>query len=485
MVKVLYIAPECKPFSKAGGIGDVAGELPPFLKEQGVDVEIVIPWYGAAKVEGYPIRRRGGSPIGESALRGVPVSLVKSPTYFEGPNSPVYIHSGTIPFYDDAVRFSFFSKACVELIRRKKPDIVHINDWGLAYLFAFMEMEGLAPKKVITIHNIGYQGNIWKPHIIGTEMEKILAHKKFGPLFEDPRPEWNSVNALRLGLELCDRAHAVSPRYAKEITEPEDEGRYFEGGKGLDGIARRLHEEGRLVGILNGFEYRHPATREELRECLRKKKQKKEILGREFMNPEGFLIGFVGRAVEQKFKLLTEELDGRPVMEHILDLPGVNVAVLATGLERYESFLRRYQGRPNYSATITFDRARAEDISLGSDLFLMPSLYEPCGITQMESLSCATPPLVRWTGGLVDTVKAHTRPDGTGFGFDGATRGAVLGNLVKAVREARDLYSNDGQGYLAVQERSFMERFPWETTARDYISKLYEPVLEGNPVRKP
>ena len=482
-MKVLYIATECKPFSKAGGIADVAGELPPALRELGVDIEIITPWYGSLKTDGFTIDLDEKLSVGTSMLRGVPVSFLKSPKYFEGEYSPVYIHSAT-PFHDDALRFSHFSKACLELIKLKKPDIVHINDWGLAYLFAFMEMEGITAKKVITVHNIGYQGNIWKPLIWGTEMERILAHHKYGPLFQDPRPEWYSVNALRLGLELCDCAHTVSPHYAKEMTEPEDRNRYFEGGKGLDRVARRLFNEGRLIGILNGFEYRYPPTELEFRECLRRKKEKKEALGREFRDSNGFLIGFVGRAVEQKFKLLAEDFNGRPVLEHILDMPGVNVAVVASGLPEYEKFLRQYQGRSNYSALIRFDPTRAEDISLGSDLFLMPSLYEPCGITQMESLSCATPPLVRWTGGLVDTVKPHTQPHGTGFGFDGSTRWEVLNNLVKVVNEARELYFADAPKYMALQENGFKERFLWKTAAMNYISFIYKPLLSGDMVKK-
>lgn len=503
-MKVLYIATECKPFSKVGGIGDVAGELPPALREQGVDIEIVIPWYGSTAVQDYTISCHDTqqipsvvlpphlrdvpreTPMGiiPSHLKGVPVTFVKSAAYFEGPYSKPYIDSRTIPFYDDALRFSFFSKACIQLIKDKRPDIVHVNDWSLAYLFAFMEMQRLPQKRVITVHNVGYQGNIWKPFIKGTGMEAIASDKELGPLFEDPRAEWNSVNALRLGLELCDCAHTVSPRYAEEMALPEDQGRYFEGGKGLEPVAKRLYEEGRLIGILNGFEYQRDPTPEAFGECLEAKRNRKSIIAKEFADPEGFLAAFVGRAAEQKLKLLVELLDGRPVLEHILDLSGVNITVLGTGLAEYEGFIRKYMGRRNYSASIEFNPQKSKDISLGCDLFLMPSLYEPCGIAQMESLSYATPPLVRWTGGLVNTVKAHTEADGTGFGFDGSTKREVLENLVKAVETARDMFAGNREAYRKLQERGFKERFLWKTSAKQYIEKIYEPVASGKLARK-
>ncbi|MCL4694273.1 MAG: glycogen/starch synthase, partial [Candidatus Hydrogenedentes bacterium] len=235
-MKVLYIATECKPFSKAGGIGDVAGELPPALKKRGVDIEIVTPWYGSMNVidRRIPCHGKDDIPVGvvPSHLHGVPLNFIKAPQYFEGKYGSVYVDSKHVPFYDDTLRFSFFSKACLELIRQKKPDIVHANDWGLSYVFAFMELAGLTAGKVITIHNIGYQGNMARSRVPGTEMERILDSPTLEPLYHDPRPEWHSVNALRLGLELCDCAHTVSPQYAKEMLEPEDRKRYFEGGKG-------------------------------------------------------------------------------------------------------------------------------------------------------------------------------------------------------------------------------------------------------------
>ncbi len=504
-MKVLYFAAECKPFSKTGGVGDVAGELPPELKRQGIDIEVVTPLYGKIKPEhfeekiaDYSVRFHGKDEPIEiylGNLDGVPVNFVKNPTYFEGGYSEPYINSVDIPFHDDALRFSFFSEACLPLISFKNPDIVHINDWVLGYLFGKMVMGEMLPKRVLTIHNVGYQGNIGIDAINDWLISDILRDGKLGPLFRDPHPEWNSVNALRLGLELSDMANTVSPNYCKEMTMAEDQSRYFEGGRGLHEIAKRQYEEGKLIGILNGFNYKFVPTNKSFNETISKKNDMKGNIGKDFADPDAFLLGFVGRAVEQKFRLLTEAINGKSVLEHILDIPGVNVAVLATGLPEYESFIRdvsakslpesidvedpyKRQYRKNYSFTIAFDREKAQQISLGSDVFLMPSLFEPCGITQMESLNNATPPLVRWTGGLVDTVKPHNRRNGTGFGFDGTTRQEVLQALINTVHEALKMYKDNKDAFKQLQKIGFRERFLWSASAKKYIEELYLPALK-------
>lgn len=520
-MKVLYIAAECKPFSKVGGVGDVAGELPPELKRKGIDIEVVTPFYGSVKkkfvgdktdeyfVENFNnergVQKKELIEIYRGDLDGVPVNLLKNKTYFEGAHngrkySDVYVSSDKIPFYDDILRFSFFSEACLQLIRNKKPDIVHVNDWLLGYLFGRMIMEGMPQRRVLTIHNVGYQGNIWRKAIVGWQIDKILNDGKAGPLFIDPHKEWNNVNALKLGLQLSHMANTVSLTYCKEMTKPEDPQKYFEGGKGLHEVAEKLYNEERLIGILNGFSYKFEPTDDKFNETLAEKHGMKNNLGKYFEKSEKFLLGFVGRAVEQKFKLLTEVVnyknDNKSVLEHLIDIPGVNVAILATGQEEYESFIgnvatKRFLNavsyedflralrRKNYACTIAFDKDKARQISLGSDIFLMPSLFEPCGITQMESLSYATPPLVRWTGGLVDTVKPHDKKNGTGFGFNGSAKDDVLRALIKTVHDALMMYRDNKDEFRQLQKRGFQERFSWSTSAEKYINELYLPAIES------
>ncbi len=490
-MKILYIAAECKPFSKTGGVGDVTGELPPAIvqADPSIKIEIVTPYYGKIKsgpsqkpVNSYSVKFQDKDEIVEiytGALKGVPVTFVKNPTYFEGDYSDPYINSEKIPFYDDILRFSFFSKACLELIRSKNPDIVHINDWVLGYLFGWMAIEKMPQKRVLTVHNVGYQGNIGQDTIKGWDIEEILNNETTGKLFLDPRSEWNSVNALRLGLEFSDIVNTVSPNYCKEMTEPEDNQRFFEGGKGLHEIAKTLFQDKKLIGITNGFEYSIKATKKTFVDTIKQKIKMKKALSKDFANPSTFLLGFVGRAVEQKFKLLTEIIDGKSVLAHLLDIPDLNIAILATGLEEYEKFIAEFIGKPNYSATIAFDKDKAQQISLGSDVFLMPSLFEPCGITQMESMSNATPALVRWTGGLVDTVVSHTLQSGTGFGFDGASRDEVLRNLIDTVKESLSFFKNNHDSFLKLQARAFKKRFLWSDAAGEYIEKIYKPLMQN------
>jgi starch synthase len=489
-MRVLYIAAECKPFSKAGGVGDVAGELPIALKNLGVDIEIVVPGYGDTAETAYTVQYHRPEAVGlkQAETKGVPVTLVTNQTYFatdysasprpappfssaelfRGNYARPYVDSVRIPYYDDAARFSFFSEACLELIARKKPDIVHINDWMLGYLFGRMKMLNLPQKRVLTVHNMSYQGNLWRGDIARWPMEAIADDKRVGKLFADPHADWDNVNAMRLGLELADQTNTVSPTYMKEIAKRENPAKFFEGGKGLERVCAKLAKTGRLHGILNAFDYQFAPTDETFEAVMHDKAAMKAQLSSGFQNPAGMLLGFVGRAVEQKFRLLAEPLDGRSVLDHILAIDGVNVAIVATGLPKYEDFLRSFSGRPNFAAIVAFDREKARQISLGSDVFLMPSVFEPCGITQMESMNWATPPLVRWTGGLVDTVVPHTRPDGTGFGFDGATPAKILQNLVKSVRDAKAMFEQAPARFRELQRRGFQQRFLWSASAKQY-----------------
>ncbi len=484
MEHLFYISPEIKPFSQSGGIGDVAGELPWALQEQGLRITLVTPLYGTIKreppacklSETYLIPFHGRLERVESfsaELDGVAIRFLRNPTYFENGYGTPYVHSREIPFYDDALRFSFFSKACLPLIRDLQPDAVQANDWGLGPLMGWMARQGLPQKRIFTLHNAAYQGSIGQDAIPGWDLETMLGDEHLAPLLRDPRPEWSSINPLRLGLETAHRANTVSPTYCREITLPPDPERFFFGGQGLEETMARLFSEGRLTGILNGCRYREEPTREGLQGILHRKAAVKADLSRGFPHPEHMLLGFVGRAVEQKLRLLLEPLRGKSVLEHILDIPGVNLSVLASGLLEYERFLLALSDRTNFSLQLAFDPDLAEAISLGCDLFLMPSLFEPCGLTQMRSMSLATPPLVRWTGGLADTVRPHDLPDGTGFGFDGSSREALLENLIAAVREAVEMYFHGPQAFCELQSRGYWLRFTWSAAAQEYLS-LYE-----------
>ncbi|MBN2617342.1 MAG: glycosyltransferase, partial [Spirochaetales bacterium] len=290
----------------------------------------------------------------------------------------------------------------------------------------------------------------------------------------DPRKKWNSVNPLKLGILSADAVNAVSPTYKKEILQRDKNSRYFSGSNGLGKALKKINRSGNLYGILNGFEYKNSKTYEE---TIKLKEKSKSLLSQRFKSPDNFLLGFVGRAVEQKFKLLQEEYNGKSVLEHIADNKRVNIAILTTGLPEYEEFLKKFIDYDNVSITLAFDKDLASQISLGCDLFLMPSLYEPCGITQMESLSNATPPLVRFVGGLKDTVVSYKKNGGTGFGFNGITRKSVLQNLVSEVNDALNLYYDEPSEFDKIRREAFKQRFLWSDSATKYI-EVYKDLLQ-------
>jgi len=487
-IDVLYVTSEIAPFSKAGGVASVAGELPPELKRQGVNIEILAPYYGPIeekhnlkKIDGdYEIEFNGRKEqvqLYERELDGVRVTFIKNETYFG--TKQIHLHSD-VPFEADARRFSFLSQACLSIVKSKQPRIVHVNDWPFGYLLGLMKIEGVNANTVTTIHNLNYQGNIWRPIApkISSVMKTLMEHPYTSELFQDPRLEWDSVNPFRLALELSDVVNAVSPTYATEILESEDQSRYFEGGKGLEGIIGRLCCQGKLIGISNGYIYNEKPTEENFRAMISKKRNAREEMSFALKKPENLLFGFVGRAVEQKLKLLKEELDGKPVIEHLLEIPEINFAFLGTGEKEYEEFLKQHHQGRNCSVIIDFDGGRANTINLGSDICLMPSIHEPCGITQLEAMARATPPLVRWTGGLRDTVIGYPLDGATGFGFDANSREGVLRALINSVAEAKQVYYENPKKFLELKFNAFNTRFTWEDSAKRYIKEVYQNLLK-------
>lgn len=512
--KVFYIAAECKPFSMVGGVGDVAGELPIALKKLGYDVEIITPGYSSVDRKyintgeptytyAVPFRDEHGEPrsekveIRDGLLGDVPVHFVMNSTYFEGKYGAPYFNSPNMPFWDDGLRFSFLSKSVLPLIQLGKPDVVHVNDWPLGYLIGYMEATGMPQTRVLSIHNVGYQGNIYKPSIPNWEMLELLKQPRVGLLFNDARPNVkDSVNPLRLAMELAHAVNTVSPNYAKEMMQSRNDDRYFLGGDGLERLTQRLHNEGRFIGILNGMQYKNPPTSAGFHALEQERDASKKKFNSYFHQKDAFLLGFVGRAVDQKVHLLAELLDGRPVLEHILGLRGVNFAFLGQGEREYEALFSnavasRWDGtisydkfltvarRGNIISTIAFDRELARQTWLASDGFHVPSLYEPCGITQMQSMELATPPLVRHTGGLADTVVPYGKPNATGFSFDGRTREGVLRALIASVEQARDVFRDHPNEFQAMRENAYNTRFTWDESADKYAA-LYETAHKHN-----
>lgn len=478
--KTFYIALECKPFSKVGGVGDVAGELPWTLLQNGLDIEIITPLYESVHLHNLVIRhtetfifqfegQKERAEIFTGFVNNLPIHFIANQRYLEGDYGQPYVFSKDIPYLDDAKRFYFFSEACLYLINSRDPDIVHVNDWGLSFLLGRMVQCQMRQKRILTVHNIGYQGNIGRKGIENMAIETFLTDEKTQASFLDPRAEWSSINPLRMGLELCHMANTVSPSHGLEITQPEDPKSYFPGGKGLEKTTNELWQQGRLLGILNGFEYSFEPTEELFSEILQKKAECKKQIVSDYFQTDGLVLGFIGRAVDQKCKLLTEVLDNKDILGHILDIPGLNLAILAQGDPEYEHFFLRYNQYKNFWAKIDFDQELASLIQFGCDVFLMPSLFEPCGVAQMASMSRATPPLVRWTGGLIDTVIPFNSAHGNGFGFNGSNREEILNAFLQTIHDISWLYKNNPQAFIPIQKNAFYQRFLWSDAARRYI----------------
>ncbi|HVR73007.1 MAG TPA: 1,4-alpha-glucan branching protein domain-containing protein [Planctomycetota bacterium] len=451
---VVFITAEAVPYVKVGGLADVAGALPAALADLGVRVTVILPAYGTIDRPKHGIQplKEGLTaglglrpvPFGlleaRSPAPGVRVLFVDEPGYFA--RGGVYVDPKSGKEYPDtADRFVFFTRAALEALRvlGDPVDVIHCHDHQTALGPAYLKLHhrkdpvlGLAAS-VYTLHNLGYQGT-YGPEILG------LAG--FGPeLFRPGSPfeHEGRVNFMKLGIHFADRVNTVSEGYAREIRAEESL------GAGLRDALRA--RRGDFLGILNGIDVDewNPAKDKYLPAPydavdLAGKRTSKEALfadaGLDPVHIEKPLAGMITRLVDQKGLDLVHAS-----LEKILDL-GVNVVVLGTGLPKYEAFFeaaaKEYPGR--VAALLKFDNRMAHLIEAGADMFLMPSLYEPCGLNQMYSLRYGTVPVVRATGGLADTVTDddHTPGGGVGFSFDEYLPEALLDAMARAVRAFRD-----------------------------------------------
>ncbi len=470
--KILFAASECAPLCKTGGLADVVGTLPKYLNKLGFDARIILPYHRVIKEKyakkikyrfsftvkmGWRERFVG---VHEMKLDGVKVYLIENEEYF---SQALYMPA------IECEQYGYFTRAFLEAMERLDfvPDILHLNDWhtALAPLLIktqYADTPLASVKTLLTIHNIAYQGlcdfqftSDWMG--ISDEYRGVL--ERYG----------DRASFLKAGCVMADRVNTVSPYYAAQITTPEY-------GEGLDGILRSRGAA--LGGIVNGIDRRvwNPETDPLLpanfsADDLAGKELCKQSLTDEFAfsEPERPLISMVTRLAEQKgITLVMEALD-----ELITDY--VNLLILGNGEAEYESFFReaehRYKG--HVKAYIGYDESLSHRIYAGSDFFLMPSRFEPCGISQMIAMRCGTVPIVRATGGLKDTVQPYNQYDGTGDGF--VFDRYAADDMLAAIRYALDCYRKPE--VMAGLIKSGMSRdFGCEKWAADY-AKLYEDML--------
>lgn len=455
-MRILFASAEVSPYSKTGGLGDVAGALPPALVARGHQVVVATPLYGSVERTAHGLRRRDGGAM-EADLGGARVIFVENDALYG--RSGVYGEGGE-EYPDNAERFAFLSRSLLPIAEAcfgGAPDILHLNDWqtGLAAL-ELARRKGAAAgvtRSVFTIHNLGYQGIFPKETVdeLGIGWDAFTS---------DGLEFWDQVNFLKAGLAFSDLVTTVSPTYAQEIQGPEQ-------GFGLDGMLRSRAD--RLMGILNGVDHGvwspeidpHLTSRYS-REIPAGKRRCRDALAAELeidAPPQVMVIGIVSRFAAQKgFDLLLEALPRLLERE-------VAFAILGSGEQRYERWLERAAAASDGRIGLRtgFDEGLAHRIYAGTDAFLMPSLYEPCGLSQLYALRYGSVPIVRRTGGLADTVAQATRDDGTGFLFDDFSADALLA----AVDEARVWFADPG-AWEGIRARGMAQDHSWDAAARSY-----------------
>ena len=473
-MKILYVAAEAVPFAKTGGLADVAGSLPKALKADGVDVRVIMPKFGKIP-EAYRNAMEhvydGELPV---AWRKKYVGLDKyeldGVTYYFVDNEEYFNREGFYGYDDDAERFSFFSRAVLDLLQAMDfwPDVIHTNDWHAGLVNVFLKLEHMGDaryeriKTVYTIHNLKYQGIFPKdvmPDVLGLDWK----------YFNNGDLEfYDAVNFMKGGIIYADAITTVSKTYAKEIQYP-----YF--GEHLDGLLRSREQD--LSGIVNGIDYSvyNPRTDKYIfetydEESLDRKLDNKIALQKSLGLPERRnvpLIAIVSRLVEPKGMDLAVRM-----MDEILQHEDIQLVVLGTGEKRYEDWFKGLAWRypKKVSVNIYFSNELAQRIYAGADIFLMPSKYEPCGIGQLIALRYGTIPVVRQTGGLKDTVQQYNKytQEGNGFVFENYN----AHEMMYALKRALSFYGNY-EIWHKIQFNAVQADYSWKRSAKEYEA-LYE-----------
>ncbi len=482
-LRILFATAEIAPWVKTGGLGDVAGALPPALAQMGMEVSVLVPAYPAI-IRAYPNQTfvaHMPSPGGNlhsgdiwmvEREDGVRMYLLHCSPYFTRPGGPYQDASGA-DWPDNAQRFALLSYAAAWLASdagplEHPPQVLHCNDWqtGLAPAYRRYLLGGNGAPTVMTIHNLAYQG-VFAPDILGAI---ALPNHAFA---WDGVEYFGNISYLKAGLQLSEQLTTVSPTYAREVQS-------HELGYGLDGLLRFRAND--LTGILNGIDKKvwDPArdpllARKYNARSLDLKAENKLALQQKFElmpEPSSPLVGCVSRLTHQKGLDLLLAVADTVVGE------GAQFAVLGTGdpwlQDAFRDLANRHPGR--VGVYIGYDEALAHQIEAGADIFAMPSRFEPCGLNQMYSLRYGTLPLVRATGGLADTVRnlpagAAEAGDANGFSFRDATSEALLG----ALRRALGVWRNRAL-WREMQLNGMKLDFGWRTSARQYLA-LYQTLL--------
>lgn len=478
-MNILIVASEAHPFIKTGGLGDVIGALPVALNDLGADVRVVIPNYRDIKkeikenlkyIDNFTVNvgwRNQYCGILKYEHEGVKFYLLDNEYYFN--------RGGLYGYYDDGEKFAFFDRAVLEFVKHIDwvPDILHCNDWQTGMVPVLLKLEYSKEEKfknmktMFSIHNLFFKGMFDPkvlPELFGYDYESF----NNGSL-----EHYGAVSFLKGGINYADKVTTVSKSYAEEIKTPEY-------GEQLEGLLR--YRSSVLEGIVNGIDYKEYNPEEDKYiystysvNDLENKKINKEELQKELgltVNKDVPMIGLVSRLTHQKGCDLIIN-----ILEELLK-EDIQVVVLGTGDYMYEESFKSFQGRhPNkISANIKFSNELAHKIYAASDMFLMPSLFEPCGLGQLIALRYGSIPIVRETGGLKDTVTPYNEYDETGNGF--GFKNYRFEELLNIIKYALKIYENKDKWNNIVRQAMSADN-SWEKSAKEYI-EIYNKLITNN-----
>lgn len=481
MKNILFVSSEAVPYMKTGGLADVVGSLPRYYDSREYDVRVILPKYAcmdSAFLGQLRYRchfyvnlswRKQYAGIFEAEYKGIRYYFVDNEYYFAGDKPYNNI-------YEDVEKFAYFSKAVLMALPYLDfaPDVIHCHDWQTGLVPVFLKTAfGDDPyyrgiKTVFSIHNMKFQGR-WQLKAV---MDITGLPEQ---IFNDRELEsYGEANYLKGGIVYSDVVTTVSPTYAHDITTTE-------GGEGLGGLMYARRDS--LYGIVNGIDYEEydPKSDPYLAanfnnvNMVAGKKKNKAALQKEMGLPvreDTFLVGIVSRMTDQKgFDLVAY------MMDEMLSTLDIQFVVLGTGEDRYQDMFRFFQNKypDRLCAHIGYSEDRAHRIYASCDAFLMPSLFEPCGLSQMMAMRYGTVPIVRETGGLKDTVEAYNEYEHTGTGFSFSNYNAH--EMFFVLKYAMSIYRDHRRDWEGIMKRAMEKDFSWKASAKQY-EKLYDSLCE-------
>jgi starch synthase len=496
------------PHCKAGGMGDVVRDVPRQISERGDRTHVVVPSYGRLHQNGtfkttLKFGLRGTDYTaelyevdGKKKVDNIQHYVIHHPEIEAGGIAHIYHDDSEEPFFTDFIKYAIFCTAVAEAIKQGaygELDVVHLHDWHSSLLLFLREYHPSykSLKKiqfVYSIHNLAIQGirpftdnyaslQNWFPEV-AIDYQKLMDYR-----YQD------CINLMAVGIRLADTVHTVSPSYKKDVMLPSSPPEFI-GGEGLENDLKKADKEGRLFGILNGCNYKGinvEAKGEIYRNTVKAlfrwlqdedKKYKADFLahtGEKIMQYVGnrpkFIVSSVARLTEQKFYFFKRSPEAFVAILRKLEKVDGIFMLLGTGAPEYEDLFRKisYENK-NFVFTNGQSESLIDSMYLESDLYFMPSLFEPCGISQMLAMRNGNPCLVHHTGGLIDTVE-HLK---TGFAFDGKTYDEKIENMLKAFDIALDVFQNDKPAWKRIQTAAKRKRFTWKKSVDKYYEQLYK-----------